>query len=76
MDFALSYTAIVRARHRPYLEDRRLDRATEVLIEAARSFDLVLEDTSPPRDGFLDARGLRMHYLDWGQAGKLPILFL
>src|SRR5438093_9203953 len=50
--------------------------ATEVLVEAARSFDLVLEDTSPPRDGFLDARGLRMHYLDWGQAGKPPILFL
>src|SRR5438552_12386495 len=50
--------------------------ATDVLIEAARSFDLAFEDISPPKDGTLDAKGLRMHYLDWGQAGKPPILFL
>jgi pimeloyl-ACP methyl ester carboxylesterase len=50
--------------------------ATEVLLEAARSFDLEFEDTRPPRDGFLDANGLRMHYLDWGQADKPPVLFL
>src|SRR5439155_4880314 len=50
--------------------------ATDVLIEAARSFDLEFEDISPPRDGFLDASGLRMHYLDWGQEGKPKLLFL
>lgn len=53
-----------------------MSRATEVLVEAARSFDLEFEDTSPPRDGFLDSRGLRMHYLDWGQEGKPKLLFL
>jgi pimeloyl-ACP methyl ester carboxylesterase len=50
--------------------------ATEVLVEAARSFDLVFEDTTPPRDDFLDSRGLRMHYLDWGQEGRPKLLFL
>src|SRR5262249_19851600 len=50
--------------------------ATEVLLEAAQSFDLVFEDITPPKDGFLDSNGIRMHYLDWGQAGKPPVLFL
>src|SRR5262249_29166300 len=42
----------------------------------AGSFDLTFEDTSPPQDKFLDANGLRMHYLDWGQEGKPKLLFL
>jgi pimeloyl-ACP methyl ester carboxylesterase len=52
------------------------DDATRVLLEAARSFDLQFEDTTPPKDGFLDSHGLRMHYLDWGREGKPPVLFL
>ena len=50
--------------------------ATEVLVEAAGSFDLKFEDTSPPQDKSLEANGLRMHYLDWGQEGKPKLLFL
>jgi len=50
--------------------------ATEVLVEAARSQGLVFEDTTPPRDGFLDSNGIRMHYLDWGKQGKPSLLFL
>src|SRR5690242_9354111 len=50
--------------------------ATEALLAAARSFGLEFEDTTPPVDRYLDSNGLRMHYLDWGQAGKPPVLFL
>ena len=29
-----------------------------------------------PRDGFIDANGVRLHYVDWGTAGQRPILLL
>src|SRR5438067_10117613 len=50
--------------------------ATEVLVEAAQAFGLEIEDTTPPRDGAVESNGIRMHYLDWGQEGKPPLLFL
>jgi pimeloyl-ACP methyl ester carboxylesterase len=50
--------------------------ATRVLVEAARSFNLEFEDTTSPADGYLESNGIPMHYLDWGQSGKPPLLFL
>jgi pimeloyl-ACP methyl ester carboxylesterase len=32
--------------------------------------------TLVPRSGFVDAGGVRLHYLDWGDAGQPPLLFL
>ena len=29
-----------------------------------------------PRDGFVDADGVRLHYVDWGEPGQPPVLFL
>lgn len=29
-----------------------------------------------PRDGTIDARGLRLHYLDWGNEAAPPMLLL
>lgn len=52
------------------------EAATAVLLDAARSFGLSFEDTSPPRDGFVQTNGIGMHYLDWGEAGKPQVLFL
>ncbi|MCX6022249.1 MAG: alpha/beta hydrolase [Chloroflexi bacterium] len=57
-------------------EESTPETQADALISAARSFNLAFEDTAPPADGFLDANGLRMHYLDWGGDDKPPILFL
>ncbi|MEE9285607.1 MAG: alpha/beta hydrolase [Dehalococcoidia bacterium] len=45
------------------------------LLEAAQAFDLEALDFSPPKEGDVQANGLRLHYLDWGGAGT-PVLFL
>ncbi len=49
--------------------------AHAALLAAAKEFGLKLKDTSEPRDGYIRANGLRLHYLDWGGTGT-PILFL
>lgn len=45
------------------------------LADAAKVFGLEVTDRTPPKDGWVKANGLRMHYLDWGGSGK-PVLFL
>ena len=45
------------------------------LAAAAKTFGLKFKDASPPREGFIKANGLKMHYLDWGGGGT-DILFL
>jgi pimeloyl-ACP methyl ester carboxylesterase len=32
--------------------------------------------TVAPRDGFIDADGVRLHYVDWGAPGQPPVVFL
>ena len=49
-----------------------LERA---LAAAAKTFGLTFKDASPPKEGFVKANGLKMHYLDWGGKGT-TILFL
>ncbi|MBI2862647.1 MAG: alpha/beta hydrolase [Chloroflexi bacterium] len=46
------------------------------LIEAARRAGVTIVDESEPEDKYVDVDGLRMHYLDWGTAGKQPMLLL
>ncbi|MCH8192013.1 MAG: alpha/beta hydrolase [Chloroflexi bacterium] len=47
----------------------------DALLDAAQAFGLELPDTSAPGEGYVQANGLRMHYLDWGGTGT-PVLFL
>jgi pimeloyl-ACP methyl ester carboxylesterase len=44
----------------------------------ARSAALIGDDvpTPEPADGWVEVNGLRLHYLDWGGAGRPPVLFL
>jgi esterase len=46
------------------------------LREVARLANLPLEEVVLPTDGELVSNGLRFHYLDWGTAGREPVLFL
>jgi pimeloyl-ACP methyl ester carboxylesterase len=46
------------------------------LREAAEAVELQLDEVVLPEDQFVSANGLRLHYLDWGNADKPPILFL
>jgi pimeloyl-ACP methyl ester carboxylesterase len=32
--------------------------------------------TLAPRDGFIDADGVRLHYVDWGEPGQPPVVFV
>jgi pimeloyl-ACP methyl ester carboxylesterase len=43
---------------------------------AARIAGVVVADLSLPEDQHFVGRGLRLHYLDWGTAGRFPVLFL
>ena len=44
----------------------------------ARSATLIGDDvpTPEPADGWVEVNGVRLHYLDWGGAGRPPVLFL
>ena len=50
------------------------DRA--LFMEAAAHFGVKIGEYVEPEDRFLKADRLRLHYLDWGTAGKPPIVFL
>ncbi|GBD11566.1 2-(acetamidomethylene)succinate hydrolase [bacterium HR23] len=43
------------------------------LLEAARRAGVTISDPREPTDRWIDLRGLRFHYLDWGGAG-LPVM--
>jgi esterase len=51
-------------------------QATAHLREAADLAGLPLDEIVLPTDGWLTANALRLHYLDWGTAGRPPVLFL
>ncbi len=46
------------------------------LYEAARRFGVPFAAEARPRDGSVEAGGLRFHYLEWGRAGDPAILIL
>ena len=50
------------------------DRA--LFLEAAAHFGVKIGEYVEPEDKFLKADRIRLHYLDWGTAGKPPIVFL
>ncbi len=46
------------------------------LHDAARSMGVKFEREAVPQDRFVDANGMRFHYLEWGDADKPPMLLL
>lgn len=46
------------------------------LVEQAKNAGVTVVPGDPPRDGELRANGLRLHYLDWGNASAPALLFL
>lgn len=46
------------------------------LHDAARAAGVNFSTDAEPEDKFVDANGLRFHYLDWGNAGKPQMLLL
>jgi pimeloyl-ACP methyl ester carboxylesterase len=46
------------------------------LLDAARSAGIQIYEPALPQDRFFDANGIRFHYLDWGNAGRPPLLLL
>jgi len=46
------------------------------LLEAARRTGIFISPGDPPRDSSLTVNGLNLHYLDWGNTGKPPVLFI
>lgn len=46
------------------------------LLESAREQGLSFVDPAPPKDGDRTVDGLRLHYLDWGIAGNLPMVLM
>jgi pimeloyl-ACP methyl ester carboxylesterase len=45
-------------------------------LDAARSAGVQIHEPALPEDRFFQASGIRFHYLDWGNAGRPPLLFL
>jgi len=48
----------------------------QVLCSIAGSLGMTYRDDSPPTEGFADSNGIRLHYVDWGNAGRPAVLFL
>ncbi|MCI0440578.1 MAG: alpha/beta hydrolase [Chloroflexi bacterium] len=46
------------------------------LHDAARAAGVTFEKDWVPQDRFINANGLRFHYLEWGDAGSPPVLLL
>ena len=46
------------------------------LVEAARRSGVTVAETREPQDKYVEANGLRLHYLDWGGDGKPMMLCL
>ena len=46
------------------------------LYNAARAMGVSFAQETVPRDGFVEANGLRFHYLDWGEPDRPPMLLL
>ena len=46
------------------------------LYDAARAMGVSFAQETVPRDGFVEANGLRFHYLDWGEPDRPPMLLL
>ena len=46
------------------------------LFEAARDAGIQFSEEHTPEDKFVEANGLRFHYLDWGNQGKPKMLLL
>ena len=46
------------------------------LYEAARRFDVPFTAETAPQDKFVDAGGLRFHYLEWGEPSNPTLLLL
>ncbi|HLG70516.1 MAG TPA: alpha/beta hydrolase [Chloroflexota bacterium] len=55
-----------------------IDAATQLehLTMAVELSRVAVPDVLLPEDGFLAVGGVRLHYLDWGDPGGRPILFL
>ena len=46
------------------------------LCSIAGSLGIVYRDDSRPAEGFTDSNGVRLHWVDWGHAGRPTVLFL
>lgn len=46
------------------------------LFDAARAAGITFSADVLPQDGYVDANGMRFHYLDWGNTDKPPLLLL
>lgn len=53
-----------------------MNESMQALCEIARSLDIPFSDDALPTEGFVNANGLRMHWLDWGHAEKPTVVFL
>src|SRR5215470_12474750 len=61
-------------RHRGALGGLKPERESSVSDERSRR--LAVSSPPTPVDGFIDANGVRLHYVDWGHAGQPPLLLL
>ena len=46
------------------------------LFEAAQAMGVPFAEKAEPVDRWININGMRFHYLDWGNEGKQPLLFL
>ena len=46
------------------------------LYDAARAMGVKFTNENAPQDKFVDANGMRFHYLEWGNPGNPPMLLL
>ena len=46
------------------------------LYDAARAMGVKFTHENAPQDKFVDANGMRFHYLEWGNPGNPPMLLL
>ena len=46
------------------------------LFEAARKMGVTIASEHEPEDKYIDVKGMKIHYLDWGNAGAQPMLLL
>ena len=52
------------------------DAGTPSLHEAARAMGVEFVGEPTPREAFVEANGLRFHYLDWGSPANLAVILL
>ncbi|MCH8060987.1 MAG: alpha/beta hydrolase [Chloroflexi bacterium] len=46
------------------------------LYDAARAMGVPFEDKAVPQDKYVDANGMRFHYLEWGDPSNPPLMLL